>query len=145
MRQGGHFLWRHDRLDILDFECFFLRCNSTDRLYLYFEYLAGRTSPVPFSIHHSPKLPRSISPWTKKSKGIGLDSDKALLISCESWYRFHVDGIMNFCDGSGYCVWVVNRTGCEGPPFDVEAMAVMIKSSCGSEFAQFLSSKHLRG
>lgn len=51
-----------------------------------------------------------------------MSRDKALLISWDSWYRFQVDGIMNFCDGSGYGVWVVNRTGCEGPPFEVEAI-----------------------
>jgi hypothetical protein len=29
---------------------------------------------------------------------------------------------MNFCDGRGYGVLVVNKTGCDGPTFDVEAM-----------------------
>ena len=29
---------------------------------------------------------------------------------------------MNFCDGSGYGVLVVNRIGCDGPTFEVEAM-----------------------
>ena len=40
---------------------------------------------------------------------------------------------MNFCDGSGYGVWVVNRTGCEGPAFDVEDMVYQfgtITKSC---------------
>lgn len=45
-------------------------------------------------------------------------------MSCESWYRFHVDGIMNFCAGRGYAVFVVNTTGMEGTgTSEIEAMA----------------------
>ena len=59
------------------------------------------TSPTPFSAHHSANVPRSISPRTRNSNGMGLGSDSALFTSCESWYRFHDVGMRNFWDGSG--------------------------------------------
>ena len=62
------------------------------------------TSPIPFSAHHSPREVLRISPRTRKSKGTGLERDKALLTSWDRWYRFQDDGIMNFCAGSEYGV-----------------------------------------
>jgi hypothetical protein len=41
-------------------------------------------------------------------------SESAVLISWESWKRRHDAGIMNFCGGSWYGVFVVNMTGIEG-------------------------------
>jgi hypothetical protein len=35
-------------------------------------------------------------------------------MSCESWKRRHDAGIMNFCGGSWYGVFVLNTTGIEG-------------------------------
>lgn len=48
-----------------------------------------------------------------KSKGTGVGRASALLINCESWYRFQEVGIMNFWVGRGYGVDVVKMTAWE--------------------------------
>lgn len=42
---------------------------------------------------------------------MGCNKERALFTSCESWYRFHDAGIMNFWDGRGYGVCVEKNTG----------------------------------
>ena len=87
-----------------------------------------RTSATPFSAHHSCKVTRRISPFRRKSKGTGFGSDRALLMSCESWYRLHVTGIMNFCEGRGYCVSVEKSTGIEASPLDTDDISGCLKT-----------------
>ena len=93
---------------------------------IYFQKKRINTSPTPFSAHHSLRLVLKISPLTRKSNGTGLSSDKALLTSWESWYRFHVVGIIYFWVGSGYWLWVVRNTGCDVIVDDEEDAAAMV-------------------
>jgi hypothetical protein len=77
-------------------------------------FLGALTSPTPFSAHQAPRLARRSSPATRKSNGTGAASASALFTSCESWKRRQPVGIMNFCAGSAYAVFVVNTTGIDG-------------------------------
>jgi hypothetical protein len=43
-----------------------------------------------------------------------------LFTSCESWKRRQVVGIRNFCEGSGYGVFVVKTTGIDVSELIVE-------------------------
>ena len=81
-----------------------------------------RTSPSPFSAHHSARVVRRISPRTRKSNGTGFSNDRDLFTSCDSWYRRHEPGIMNFWEGRGYADWVVNTTGWATSDCDVDAI-----------------------
>lgn len=60
----------------------------------------------------------------RKSNGTTRGSASAVLMSCESWKRRHDAGIINFCGGSWYGVFVLNITGIEGS-MAVEVDAVM--------------------
>jgi hypothetical protein len=71
---------------------------------------ARLTSPL----EASDKLPPSNTPRMRKSNGTTRGSTSAVLMSCESWKRRHDAGIMNFCGGSWYGVFVLNITGIEG-------------------------------
>jgi hypothetical protein len=85
-------------------------CHSTMNLYVPRGIRAGLTSPLAAS----DKLPPSNTPRMRKSNGTTRGSASAVLMSCESWKRRHDAGIMNFCGGSWYGVFVLNITGIEG-------------------------------
>lgn len=87
VRQSGHLLRRHHRLEVFNFKSLLLYDNKKAIRYLTLLCHASpliHTSPTPFSEHHSPKVPRRISPRTRKSNGTGFGKDRALFTSCES-------------------------------------------------------------
>lgn len=72
------------RIECIRFLPFLPIHKINDLNWLTKRYSNNLTSPNPFSWHHSARVPRRISPLTRKSNGIGVDKDRALFMSCES-------------------------------------------------------------